>query len=60
MTQAVTKRLAVVVEGESPRIAGAFREHFERVRDRMEAPDAGVQLERARSRARLVCRRSSS
>src|SRR6185503_3385052 len=37
------KRLTVIVEVESPRIAGAFGEHFKRTRDRMETPDAGIQ-----------------
>ena len=38
------ERMAVVVEVEAPRIAGAFGEHLEDVLRRMVAPDAAVQL----------------
>ena len=42
MTQAVDEGLAVVVEVEPPRVAGAVGEDFEHVPRRMIAPDAGV------------------
>ena len=52
--------VAVVVEVEAPRIAGAFGEDFEHVLRRMEAPDPAVELLPFGSRARPACRRSSA
>jgi hypothetical protein len=37
------KGVAVIVEVEPPRIAGAFREHFEHVLRRVKTPDPGVE-----------------
>ena len=46
MTQALTKALALVVEGDAPGIAGALAEELEFARLRMDAEQGAGEVER--------------